>query len=52
MEFLSAALLATGAGLTTIAHAAGYSDQSHFNKDFKRFTGLAPGSFFARAAAG
>jgi len=42
----------TGADLTTIAHAAGYSDQSHFNKDFKRFTGLAPGSFFTRAAAG
>ena len=38
-----------GADLTTIAHAAGYSDQPHFNKDFKRFTGLAPGSFFARA---
>lgn len=41
-----------GADLTTIAHAAGYSDQSHFNKDFKRFTGIAPGSFFARAAGG
>jgi len=41
-----------GADLTTIAHAAGYSDQSHFNKDFKRFTGLAPGSFFARPDGG
>jgi AraC-like DNA-binding protein len=41
-----------GADLTTIAHAAGYSDQPHFIKDFKRFTGLAPGSFFARAAGG
>lgn len=39
-----------GADLTTIAHAAGYSDQPHFIKDFKRFTGLSPGSFFARAA--
>jgi AraC-like DNA-binding protein len=45
-------LRAAGADLTTIAHAAGYSDQPHFIKDFKRFTGLAPGSFFARAAAG
>ena len=43
-------LRATGADLTTIAHTAGYSDQSHFNKDFKRFTGLAPGTFFARPA--
>jgi AraC-like DNA-binding protein len=39
-----------GADLTTIAHAAGYCDQPHFIKDFKRFTGLAPGSFFAHAA--
>ena len=39
-----------GADLTTIAHAAGYSDQPHFIKDFKRFTGLSPRSFFARAA--
>lgn len=39
-----------GADWTTIAHAAGYSDQPHFIKDFKRFTGVAPGSFFARAA--
>jgi AraC-like DNA-binding protein len=41
-----------GADLTTIAHAAGYSDQPHFIKDFKRFTGLAPGAFFGRATAG
>jgi len=41
-----------GADLTTIAHAAGYCDQPHFIKDFKRFTGLAPSSFFARATAG
>lgn len=39
-----------GADLTTIAHAAGYSDQPHFIKDFKRFTGVAPGAFFSRAA--
>jgi AraC-like DNA-binding protein len=42
----------TGVDLTTIAHAAGYFDQSHFIKDFKRFTGLSPASFFAHAAAG
>jgi AraC-like DNA-binding protein len=40
-----------GIDLTTIAHAAGYFDQPHFIKDFKRFTGLAPASFFTHAAA-
>lgn len=40
-----------GIDWTTIAHAAGYFDQSHFIKDFKRFTGLAPASFFTHAAA-
>jgi methylphosphotriester-DNA--protein-cysteine methyltransferase len=40
-----------GIDLTTIAHAAGYFDQSHFIKDFRRFTGLAPASFFRHAAA-
>ncbi len=39
-----------GTDLTTIAHAAGYYDQSHFIKDFKQFTGQAPGSFFGSAA--
>lgn len=43
-------LMESGADLTTVAHAAGYYDQSHFIKDFKRFTGLAPGAFFARDA--
>ncbi len=41
----------SGIDWTTIAHAAGYFDQSHFIKDFKRFTGLAPASFFTHAAA-
>ena len=36
-----------GGSLTEIAHRAGYCDQSHFIKDFKSFTGLAPESFFA-----
>jgi AraC-like DNA-binding protein len=42
----------SGADLTTIAHAAGYSDQPHFIKDFKRFTGQAPGAFFAQTSSG
>lgn len=44
-------LHAAGADLTTVAHAAGYCDQSHFNKDFRRITGSAPGAYFTRAAA-
>ncbi len=42
-----ARLRADGVDLTTIAHAAGYSDQPHFCRDFKRFAGCAPGAFFA-----
>jgi len=41
-------LQATGADLTTVAHSAGYSDQSHFIKDFRRATGSAPSTFFRR----
>ncbi|WP_310395570.1 helix-turn-helix domain-containing protein [Hymenobacter sp.] len=36
--------------LTELAHAAGYFDQAHFNKDFKAFTGQAPTAFFAGGA--
>ena len=31
--------------LTEIAYSAGFSDQSHFTRVFKRFTGLTPGAF-------
>jgi len=41
-------LHAAGADLTTIAHAAGFCDQSHFIKEFRRMTGVSPGSFFSR----
>lgn len=37
----------TGTDLTTIAHAAGYTDQAHFIKDFRNYVGFAPGAFFA-----
>ena len=40
-----------GVSLTEIAHAAGYVDQPHFIKDFRRFTGQAPERFFATATA-
>ena len=39
-----------GGSLTEIAHRAGYCDQSHFIKDFKSFTGLAPESFFRQTS--
>lgn len=41
---------AVGDNLTTIAHATGYHDQSHFTHDFRRMTGLTPGDYFAHAA--
>jgi len=44
-------LRSKGADFTSIAHAAGYYDQSHFIKDFKRFSGFAPESFFQQAGA-
>lgn len=44
-------LHATGASLTEVAYAAGYADQSHFNKDFKRFAGQAPELFFKSLSA-
>jgi AraC-like DNA-binding protein len=41
-------LQAAGSSLTSVAYDAGYFDQSHFINDFKRVTGLAPESYFAR----
>jgi AraC-like DNA-binding protein len=40
-------LRAGGASLTSIAHRAGYFDQSHFIHEFKRVTGTAPELYFA-----
>jgi AraC-like DNA-binding protein len=42
-------LHAGGASLTALAQDAGYFDQSHFIKDFKQVTGLAPQAYFAQA---
>lgn len=38
--------------LTTVAHTAGYYDQAHFNHEFRRVTGLAPGAYFAQTTSG
>ena len=43
-------LRAGGHDFTSIAHDAGYSDQSHFINDFKRVTGLAPSAFFQESS--
>lgn len=40
----------TGADFTEMAHTAGYFDQSHFIKDFRRVTGSAPDTFFRQFA--
>jgi AraC-like DNA-binding protein len=44
-------LHASGANLTEVAYAAGYADQPHFIKDFKRFSGVAPETFFQNESA-
>jgi AraC-like DNA-binding protein len=41
-----ARLRAAGHDFGTIAHAAGYHDQPHFNRDFKSATGVAPEDYF------
>ena len=39
-----------GQDFTSIAHSAGYTDQSHFINHFKRATGFAPSIFFRQSA--
>ncbi|MDH3733630.1 MAG: AraC family transcriptional regulator [Gemmatimonadota bacterium] len=41
----AAARLGTGESLSSIAHAAGFSDQAHMTRLFKRETGVTPGVF-------
>jgi len=35
--------------LTDIAHSLGYFDQSHFIRDFRLFSGVAPGAYLRKA---
>ncbi len=41
-------LASTCPDLATVAHTAGYFDQSHFIHDFRRVTGTTPNSYFHR----
>jgi AraC-like DNA-binding protein len=41
------ALVYQGRPLRAVAAETGFSDQSHFTREFKRFTGLTPGAFRA-----
>jgi len=45
-------LAASSASLGEIAHEAGFSDQSHFSRCFKRETGFTPGEYRARVRGG
>ena len=45
----AAARAATAPSLTTAALDAGYYDQSHFIRDFRRFVGTTPSEHFARS---
>ncbi len=50
-HFASRAILKGGQQLADLAASLGYSDQSHMNRDFRRFTQLAPLAFSASDAA-
>ena len=52
IEFACAAILTDDVPLTQIALAAGFADQAHFTRTFKRITGLTPSQFRAGRQAG
>jgi AraC family transcriptional regulator len=45
VDFAAHKLITTDEPLAGIALAAGFSDQSHFNRTFKRRTGMTPATF-------
>ena len=52
VERARAQLLSTNAPLTQIALDAGFADQAHFTRVFKKLVGVTPGAYRASAAAG
>jgi AraC family transcriptional regulator len=45
VDFVSEQLISTDVPLAELASAAGFADQSHLNRTFKRSTGMTPGNF-------
>ena len=48
MRWASQQLALAERSLATVAVEAGFCDQSHFNRTFKRLTGMAPGQYRSR----
>lgn len=54
LEFAVRALTQSESSLAAVAHGAGFADQSHFTRVFRRFAGMTPGAFkrqFGRSSA-
>lgn len=45
LEWVTHQLTTSDKSLTQLAHAAGFSDQSHFTRVFKRYMGVTPGRY-------
>ncbi len=45
VEWAAEQLIGTDASIAAIAHEAGFSDQSHFTREFKRQLGIPPGRY-------
>jgi AraC family transcriptional regulator len=52
LEWAAGRLLGSEESLASIALAAGFADQSHLTRAFKRFTGVTPGGYRRRALVG
>ncbi len=44
-------LIRQGESLASVAHAVGFSNQSHLTRSFKRFVGITPGAFASQMGA-
>jgi AraC family transcriptional regulator len=52
IEYACRELMGSNAAVTNIAIAAGFADQSHFSRTFKRFCGTTPGRYRASVVPG